>query len=52
MGYGAHMNIVNKSAAALAIGVSNQTCMYDNGEDGSHLSQFNGITIPSFAKTS
>jgi hypothetical protein len=46
MGYGAYMSIVNQSANPVTVFVGTQTCMYDNGDDGSELSLFNNVTVP------
>ena len=45
MGYGANMTVTNRSTSIVTTGVSSQTCMYDNGDDGSNVSFFNNIAI-------
>lgn len=46
MGYGAFLNVVNNRTAPLLLFVTDVDCMYDNGDDGSHLNQFNDAKVP------
>lgn len=45
MGYGAYMRIVNDSSKTVTTNITNQNCMYDNGQEGSNLSFFNNLSI-------
>lgn len=45
MGYGAYMKVVNNRTAPLLLFVTDVDCMYDNGEDGSHLDWFNNAKV-------
>jgi uncharacterized protein YjbI with pentapeptide repeats len=46
MGTGAYMKITNNSSQAVTVTVTDVTCMYDHGTNGSNLSLFNNATIP------
>lgn len=50
MGYGAYMRIFNDSSKTVTTNITNQNCMYDNGEEGSNLSLFNNLSLASGAK--
>ena len=45
MGYGAYMNITNDRTAAVTTYVVSVQCVYQNGQNGSHLEQFNDRSI-------
>lgn len=46
MGYGAFMKVVNNRTASLLLFITDVDCMYDNGDDGSHLDRFNNAKVP------
>jgi hypothetical protein len=41
VGTGAYMTVTNSSTSSVTSSVQNPTCMYENGDDGSHLEYFN-----------
>jgi hypothetical protein len=45
MGYGAYLNVQNNRSQALRLFVTDVTCMYDNGDEGSNLSLFNNAVV-------
>jgi hypothetical protein len=47
MGYGAYMNVTNNNAADVRLYVHGIVCMYNNGDEGSNLSYFNGLEVVS-----
>jgi hypothetical protein len=46
MGYGAFMNIQNNRSEPIQTFLTNVSCMFDGGTQGSNLSLFNNATIP------
>ena len=45
MGYGAFMSATNNRSAAIKTFVTDVSCMYENGGDGSHLEYFDNLLI-------
>jgi len=46
MGYGANLSIKNISNVDITVTVPYQSCMYDNGDDGSYLCNYDNLVIP------
>ena len=46
LGTGAYMTVRNQTDAAISSTVANTKCMYQNGDDGSHLERFNAQIGP------
>jgi hypothetical protein len=46
MGYGAFMHVTNNRANQIQLFITDVTCVYDNGDQGSDLSLFNNATVP------
>lgn len=46
MGYGAYMHVTNDRSTPIHLFVTDVTCVYDNGTDGSDLSLFNNAIVP------
>jgi hypothetical protein len=45
MGYGAFLTVTNNRSGAVRLFVTNVSCMYDNGDQGSRLSMFNNALV-------
>src|SRR4051794_6604614 len=45
MGYGAFMHVTNNRSTPIQLFVTDVTCVYDNGDQGSDLSLFNNTTV-------
>jgi hypothetical protein len=45
MGLSALMSVVNNSSRTITVSVADQTCMYSNGDEHSHLDDFNNLVI-------